>query len=103
MTDADYIGGLALLPNASAQTKSLLHSLEQVTESIGFFVNANKTELCSKQKEAISTLNGKVLKLIDQFPYLSSIISSTETDLNVGRAETWNCPVINHIEIWSIG
>ena len=36
-----------------------------------------------KQEGAISTLSGKPLKLVDKFTYFSSIISSTESDVNI--------------------
>ena len=57
---------------------SQLHNLEQEAGSIGLRVNANKTEFMSfKQDGSISCLTCKPLKLIDQFKYLSSSISST--------------------------
>ena len=36
-----------------------------------------------KQDGDISTLNGKPLKLVDQFTYLGSNITSTESDVNI--------------------
>ena len=71
----------------TAQTESLLYGLEQVAWSIGFNVNVNETEFkWVKQDWAISILNGKPLKLLDQFTYLGSNISSTETkDFSVKR------------------
>ena len=86
MTDAD---DLALLTNIPAQAESLLHNLVQATEGIGFYVNANKTEyVCFKVKEAVSTLSGTPLKLVDLFTYLSSNISSTVSDVNIHLAKT---------------
>ena len=67
--DADYTYDLALLANIPAQAESQLHSLEQAIGSIDLYVNANKTEsMCFEQNGAISTFNGKPLKLIDKFP-----------------------------------
>ena len=37
---------------------------------------------------AISSLNGKPLKLVDQFIYLSSNISSTESNVNIFIGKT---------------
>ena len=52
-----------ILANASVESKSLLHCLEQVAEAIGFYVNVNKTEfMCFKQEGAIFTLSVKILK-----------------------------------------
>ena len=39
----DYADDLALLANALTQAKSLLHSLNQATGDISFYVNADKT------------------------------------------------------------
>ena len=65
-TDADYTDNLVLLVNTPAQVKYPQHSLEQAAENIGLYVNANKTEyLCFKQKEAISTQSGKLLKIMN--------------------------------------
>ena len=45
--------------------------------------------MCFKQG-AISTLCGKPLKLVDQFTYLSSNISSPERDVNICITKVWN-------------
>ena len=55
------------------------NSLEQAARNIGLYVNSDKTEcVYPKQNGAISTFNGKPLKLVDLFKYLGSNISSTE-------------------------
>ena len=47
-------------------------------------MNLDETEFMSfKQDEAIISLNGKPLKLVDQFIYLSSNITSTVSDVNI--------------------
>ena len=88
MIDAD---NLALLTNSSAQAEFLLHSLEQTAGGNGLYVNANKIEyMCFKWKGAMFTLSGKPLKLEDQFIYLSSNISSTESNVNIHLPKVWN-------------
>ena len=44
VTDIDYANDLELLSNTPAQTKFLLHSLEQAPGDIDLYMNANKTE-----------------------------------------------------------
>ena len=39
--------------------------------------------MCFNQDSAIFSLNGKLLKLVDQFIFLDSNISSTESDANI--------------------
>ena len=44
ITGADYAEDIAFLENTPTQAESLLHSLEQAEEDIGFYVNADKVE-----------------------------------------------------------
>ena len=61
----------------SAWSTSISHSLEQTRKSIGLCVKVNKTYFLYFKEEAdISTLNSKSMKLVDQFTYLGSNISS---------------------------
>ena len=61
---ADYVDDLGLLANIPAKAESLLHSLEQAAEGISLYMNYKKIEfMCFNQDGAISTLNGKTLKL----------------------------------------
>ena len=79
-----------LLVNALTQPETLLHSLERAAAGIGLHVNAHKTEyICFNQAGDISTLNGSSLKLVDNFTYLGSSVSSTETHINSRLAKTW--------------
>ena len=88
--NADYVDDIALLANAPAQAKTLLHRLEWAAVGIGFHVNAHKTEyMCLNQTGDISTLNGCSLKLVDKFTYLGSSVSSTETNINMWLAKAW--------------
>ena len=47
-------------------------------------MNLDKIEfICSNQGRAFSSLNGKLIKLLDHIIYLGSNISSTERDVNL--------------------
>ena len=51
----------------SSVSKSQQQSLEQAARSIGLYVNSDKTDLmCFKQNIVISTLNGKLMILVDK-------------------------------------
>ena len=90
MTDRDYTDDLALLGYTPAQTEYLLLTLKQPTGGIDFHVDANRTKfICFKQEGAISSLRGKPLKLVEQFPYLGDNISSTESNVNMHLAKVW--------------
>ena len=75
---SSYSNTLAILANAPAQAEILLYSLERTAAGIGLHINAHKTEYMSfNQTDDISTLNGSSLKLVDNFTYLGSSVSST--------------------------
>ena len=88
MIDADYMNNLAFLQNMPVQAQFLLHSLEQAAGGTGHYVN--KMLMRVKQKGDISHPSGGLLKLVDQFTYLNSNISSTESNVNICLSKAWN-------------
>ena len=90
LMDTDYTDDIAFPANTPTQANSLLHRLEQAAGGISLHVNEDKTEyMCFNQEGDISTLNGGSLKLVDKFMYLSSSISSAESDINIWLAQAW--------------
>ena len=90
ITDADNADDLALLANTPNQAETLLHSLEGAVAGIGLYVNVHKTEyMCYNQTGNIATLDGASLKLVDEFIYLGSSVSSTEKDIDTRLTKTW--------------
>ena len=90
ITDADYADDTALLANTPAQAETLLHRLKWATAATGLLVNTDKMEYtCFSQIVIISTLNSISLKLVDNFAYLGSSVSSTKTDINMWLAKAW--------------
>ena len=53
--------------------------------------------MCFNQKGNISTLDGTSLKLVDEFTYLASSISSTEKDIDIRLMKAWTA--INRLSI----
>ena len=45
--------------------------------------------MCFNQRGDVPTLNGSSLKLVDNFTYLESSVSSTEKDINTRLAKAW--------------
>ena len=88
--DEDYTKYIELLANTPAQTETLLHSLEWAAAGIGLHVNTDKTVyMCFNQRGNISRLNGSSLKLVDNFTYPGSCVSSTEKKINMWLAKAW--------------
>ena len=64
---------------------------ERQKRGIGLYLNSNKIDfMCFNQNSAISSLNSKSLKLIDQFINLGNYILSAESDVNIHIEKTWN-------------
>ena len=98
ITDAEYADDIALLANAPAQAETLLYSLEWAAVGICLYVNAHKTEyMCYNQTGDISTRNGTSLKLVDNFTYQGSSVSSTKTEVN-----TWLVKSLTAIDRLSV-
>ena len=74
-TEAVFIDYLPLIANTFAQGEKLLRSLQQGRKGIGLDMKSDKTNACFNQNIS-SSLNDKPLKLVDQFIYLGSSISS---------------------------
>ena len=90
ITNGDYADDIALLAKTPTQVESLLYSLEQAAGGIALHVNTDKTEfMCLNQQSNISTLNGRSLKLMNNFTNLRSSVSSTENDINTWLAKAW--------------
>ena len=84
MMDTYYADDQSLFTSSPVPAESQMHIMEQAAGDIGLCINANKTVyMCFKVEGAISTLSGKLLKSVDQFMYLGSNISSTESNVNI--------------------
>ena len=93
ITDLDYTDDLALLANTPTLAEFLLPCPQQAAVGIGLHVTSNKLEyMCFKQKGVFSSL-----KLVDEFIYFGSNISSTESVVNIRQANAWS--VINRLSI----
>ena len=85
MTDAEYEYDPQLLANI-ALAESLPYYLEQEVRGIGLNLNANQF-MCCKQEGSI--FSGKSFRFIEKFAYLSSNITSTESNVNTQLVKAW--------------
>ena len=87
MTVTDHADDLELFANTPDKAESQLRGVEKVLRTY-IYVNANKTDfIYFKLEGAITTLSCKPLKLVDQFTYIGSYISSAESNVNVRLAK----------------
>ena len=98
ITDADYADDKAILVNTPNQAETQQDNLERAAAGIGLHVNAHKTEYISfNQTGDISTLGGSSLKLVHQYTYLGSSVSSTEKDIDTRLTKAWTA--INRLSV----
>ena len=102
ITDVDYADDLAVLADYTKDAISLLHNTEKTAKEIGLHINADKTEfICLNQdaSEGMKSLNGNVIKQVEDFKYLGSFIASTEHDIDIRLGKAWGA--LNQLnKIW---
>ena len=70
--------------------KAARDKAERASKVIGLHVNAHKTEyMCYNQTGDIATLDVTHLKLVDEFTYLGSSVSTTEKDIDTQLTKAW--------------
>ena len=84
--DLDY-ADVALLANTPAQVESLLQRRSRQPWSLR---EHQQNEYAFFREGFISTLKGGSLKLVDNFTYLGSSASSTESDANIRLTMVWD-------------
>ena len=94
--DAHCADDLLFLANTPKQAEYQVHNEEKSPRDINLYVTSDKTEFMHfKQNGTISTLNDNALMLQDHFIYISSNISSTESDVGIRIGKVWT--VINRL------
>ena len=91
ITDLDFADDIALISDTTNMASELLQRVETECEKIGLHLNARKTKVmvCNTIQPNISTMNGTVLEVTEDFKYLGSWVSSTQQDIKVRRALAW--------------
>ena len=104
LTDTDFADDIALVSQSLLGAQSLLQSLEQASNCVGLHLNETKTEcinMCSSDTDfIIKTLNNTLLKMVSDYVYLGSYISSSEKDFLTRKGMAWSACNALH-KIWS--
>lgn len=87
ITKTVYTNVLALIADKTTQTESLLHSKEKSVREIGLYVNTDKSYFMYFNQQG--SISRQDIKMVDQFIYLWSNISSTKSDLNIPIGKVW--------------
>ena len=86
-TESDYADDLVLFAYPTAQIECLLHILDHTAKDIGLYENPEF--MCFNWDGIISSLNDKLLKLVDPLIYLGNNISSTTSDVSRYVDNVW--------------
>jgi exonuclease III len=104
VTDLDFADDLALISDTIEKAQRLLHDLETAASDIGLHVNDLKTEFMlvniDDPEPAITTLDGKALKQVQDFKYLGSYIADSRKDFNTRKGMAWTA-CIKLQKIWN--
>ena len=101
LTDLGFADDLALISHTIKDAESLLQSLEYAAKIIGLQCNEDKTEYMTTavNLEELKSLNGTILKKVDDFKYLGSYIADSQKDFRIRKALAWKA--CNKLErIW---
>ena len=104
LTDTDFADDIALISQSLEHVQDLLQSLEQASNGVGLYLNETKTEClnrCLSDADlVVKTLSGSALKMVEDYVYLGSFISSSEKDFNTRKGMAWSACNDMH-KIWT--
>ena len=83
--DLDYADDLATLCDTIQDAQKSMYQLETVAAEVGLHINAKKTQCMNFNQLAggiLTTLNGNVIKEVEDYKYLGAWISSTKKDFS---------------------
>ena len=92
VTDLDFADDIALLASEIDSAQKLLHNVEIEAKKVGLSLNAKKTEVQSYniiRPLGIHTIDGQMIREVNNFKYLGGWTESSESDFNVRKALAW--------------
>ena len=95
ITDTDFADDISLISGSLQNAQDLLLSLERAANCVGLYLNESKTEYMINSAKTydtfeMKTINGYILKLVNDYKYLGSYISSSEKDFNTRKGMAWS-------------
>ena len=101
ITDADYADDLVIFADSSRNAEKLLNVLEESGKTVGLKVNIKKMQHINiNSNKTVKSIDGEVLKNVDNFIYLGSEIESTDKEIKIIIAKSCSSRQVKfHIEI----
>ena len=95
ITDTDFADDISLISGSLQNAQDLLLSLEKAANCVGLYLNESKTEYMINSAKTydtyeMKTINGYILKLVNDYKYLGSFISSSFKDFNTRKGMAWS-------------
>ena len=93
LTDLYFADDIALISDSVRQASELLHRVESECCKVGLLINYNKTKVMAfntLDPIILKTADGQILDVEKDFKYLGSWINSSEIDIKVRKALSWN-------------
>ena len=82
VNDLNFTDDIALLENAFEHAQAQLNTVAEEAMKIGLVINTQKTEFMTNTScKKNLALNNTDIKLVDDFIYLGSMMSSSESDI----------------------
>lgn len=106
VTDLDFADDLALLSDSIQQAQQLVQDLEHAAKLTGLSMNPTKTEHMviniASEASNISSVNGDIIKRVEDFKYLGSYIAESKKDFNTRKGMAWSA-CIKLQKVWTSG
>ena len=103
ITDLDFADDIALLSEEIQKAQELLTRVENEAAKIDLCLNNEKTEVMVYNiltPSPLKIIGGNAIKIVENFKYLGSWMRSSEQDIKVRKALTWDaCHKLNRV--WS--
>ena len=91
ITDMDLADDIARLSDCQKDAEKLPQLKRSNALKVGLGMNAKKTKamIYNEPRSIIKTLDGGDLAIVTDFKYLGAWIASSESDLDIRKAQTW--------------
>ena len=96
----DFADDTAVLADCQKDAEELLQMVESTAMKVCLGMNAKKTKdmIYNEPPSIIKTLDGTNLEIVIDFKYLGAWLASSESDLNIRKAQAWKaCDSMDNI------
>ena len=92
LTDLDFADDISLLDGSISDARNHIINLSENAAQVGLKINVDKTKLMTplSTQNDIVLPDGSIIRQVDEFKYLGSMMSTSHADLNVRRGQAWS-------------